>query len=93
MVYRKEAEMWEKQTNQKYDEAEQKSQAWMKAKDEAQSHKRMWHNYWQQAMVSAISCVIVTMIGTTFSGDERSSLSFISFTRSTWVLDRPSRPS
>ena len=41
-----------KQTNQKYDEAEQKSQAWMKAKDEAQSHKRMWHSYWQQAMVS-----------------------------------------
>lgn len=40
-----------KQTNQKYDEAEQKSQAWMKAKDEAQSHKRMWHSYWQQAMV------------------------------------------
>lgn len=24
----------------------------MKAKDEAQSHKRMWHSYWQQAMVA-----------------------------------------
>ena len=44
-----------KQTNQKYDEAEQKSQAWMKAKDEAQSHKRMWHSYWQQAMVRHIT--------------------------------------
>ncbi|DBA95857.1 hypothetical protein WJX77_002715 [Trebouxia sp. C0004] len=47
---REEAEFRAKQTNQKYDEAEQKSQAWMKAKDEAQSHKRMWHSYWQQAM-------------------------------------------
>lgn len=48
-----------KQTNQKYDEAEQKSQAWMKAKDEAQSHKRMWHSYWQQAMVEpyALRCL------------------------------------
>ena len=70
-----------KQTNQKYDEAEQKSQAWMKAKDEAQSHKRMWHNYWQQAMVSVIFCALVTMSGTTFLGDERSSMSFVSFTR------------
>lgn len=50
-VGREEAELRAKQTNQKYDEAEQKSQAWMKAKDEAQSHKRMWHSYWQQAMV------------------------------------------
>lgn len=56
-LYREEAEMRAKQTNQKYDEAEQKSQAWMKAKDEAQSHKRMWHSYWQQAMVSLSSHV------------------------------------
>jgi len=51
LSFREEAEFRAKQTNQKYDEAEQKSQAWMKAKDEAQSHKRMWHSYWQQAMV------------------------------------------
>lgn len=48
-----------KQTNQKYDEAEQKSQAWMKAKDEAQSHKRMWHSYWQQAMVIHCASAII----------------------------------
>ena len=62
-----------KQTNQKYDEAEQKSQAWMKAKDEAQSHKRMWHSYWQQAMVCLLAslpsrkhclhyCILVTVL-------------------------------
>ena len=57
-----------KQTNQKYDEAEQKSQAWMKAKDEAQSHKRMWHNYWQQAMVCTHSCLNPCLTGQSIMG-------------------------
>lgn len=54
MWCREEAEARAKQTNEKYDEAEQKSQAWMHAKDQAQQHKRQWHSYWQQAMVSLL---------------------------------------
>ena len=50
---REEAQARANQTNAKYDEAEQKSQAWMVAKDQAQQHKRQWHTFWQQAMVSS----------------------------------------
>ena len=53
LLRRDEANFNARQANAKYAEAQEKSEAWLKAKGEAQEHKGRWSEYWNQAKVGS----------------------------------------